>query len=49
LCDVFEEGFDDVLEGGFENDPAERFEDVVERCLDDDLDEDLDVLETLPN
>jgi hypothetical protein len=47
LCDVFEEGFDDVLEGGFENDPAERFEDVVERCLDDDLDEDLDVFECL--
>jgi hypothetical protein len=58
LCDVFEESFGDVLEGGFENDPAERFEDVAERFLDDDLDEDLDfecllakvgVSETLPS
>lgn len=47
LCDVFEESFDDVLEDGFENDPAERFEDVAERFLDDDLDEDLDVFECL--
>lgn len=47
LCEDFEECFEDVLEGGFEDDAAERFEDVVERFFDDDFDEDLDVFECL--
>jgi hypothetical protein len=47
LCEDDEECFEDVLEGGFENEKAERFDDVVERIFDDDFDEDLDVLECL--
>lgn len=47
LCEGFEESFADLLEGAFEEDPAERFEDVAERFLDDDIDEDLDVFECL--
>jgi hypothetical protein len=47
LCEDVEECFEDALEGGFENEKAERFDDVVERIFDDDFDEDLDVLECL--
>jgi hypothetical protein len=49
LGDDFKECFEDVvLEGGVEDDLAERFEDDVERFFEDDLDKGLDFLECLP-
>jgi hypothetical protein len=50
LGDDFKECFEDVvLEGGFEDDLAERFEDDVEKFFEDDLDKGLDFLECLPS
>jgi hypothetical protein len=48
LGDDFKECFEDVvLEGGFDDDLAERFEDDVERFSEDDLDKGLYFLEGL--